>query len=147
MEDYRRDPLWLRLAFLEREASGRQMSLTRLVADALELDADASRRVVEEYRRFLFLLMRAGHAITPPPQIERVLQLHEQFSLNYWDILAEMIIERPFVGGGSNLTESYQRIFGEAPPADIWSAQTDASATLVRMCRRMAQFAARVIPR
>lgn len=147
MDDYRRDPLWLRLAFLERETAGRQLSLSRLVADTLGCDASMARRLVEEYRRFLFLLMRAGHAVTPPPAIERVLKMHEHHALNFWEALSAMVTERPMVGGGTNVAESYERIFGSPPPADIWIAQDDSVTLPERVRRVVGQFASVLLGR
>ncbi|MBI2717509.1 MAG: hypothetical protein HYX36_01930 [Rhizobiales bacterium] len=122
MDDYRLDPLWLRLAFLERQAGDSRLSLPHLAAKAERVDIGAARRLVEEYRRFLFLAMRAGHAVTPPAPIERVMRQHEAQDPNYWEALAGMIVERPLVDGAASTTESYQKIFGEPPPVDIWSS-------------------------
>lgn len=122
--DFRLDPLWLRLAFLERQGGPSAPTLLNLVRSEAGWPAERTRQVVEEYRRFLFLAMRAGHSIAPPPDIARVWELHLAHAPNYWDVLGDFISERPVVatsGSGAETTASYRAIFGEDPPPEIWT--------------------------
>lgn len=94
-----------------------------------------SRRVIDEYRRFVFLAMVAGHPVTPSDQVDQVWHLHLTYTRCYWDRFCGEVLGRPLHhgptrGGSSEATkfdcwyrktqESYRRIFGEDPPDDIW---------------------------
>ena len=58
-----------------------------------------AQRVIEEYRKFLFLAMRAGHQVIPPGIVNDVWMSHMQNAQNYWENLGKMITERPVAGG------------------------------------------------
>ena len=92
-------------------------------------------RVVEEYRRFIELYVRAGHPVTPSDEVDQAWHLHLLYTHDYWgpfckDVTRAPIHHGPTRGGGAEqdkyvdwygrTLESYERIFGEAPPADIW---------------------------
>ncbi len=129
MSDYRFDPLWLRLNFL---SSGTGEQFRRLVEAETGWPEEKVGEVMAEYRKFLFLALRAGHAVLPPPMINRVWTLHVDNAVNYWEALGELITERPVasVGGVPEETgafertlASYHRIFEREAPAEIWVSQ------------------------
>lgn len=91
-------------------------------------------RVVEEYRKFLFLLKAAGHMVTPSTVVDEAWHLHLMYTYSYWEVLCMRIFKEPmhhYPGNGSaedqekfaviyeRTLEDYQRFFGE-PPEDIW---------------------------
>jgi len=91
-------------------------------------------RVIEEYRRFMFLAVAAGHPVTPSDQVDQAWHLHLLYSRSYWDrfckeTLQQRIDHNPTEGGRAEARKfprwyektlaSYRRHFGE-PPADIW---------------------------
>ena len=97
------------------------------------LNAEMAQRVIEEYRKFLFLAMRAGHQVIPPGPVNDAWMMHLQNAHNYWENLGKMIGERPMAQGGMDpktfastadawkaTLESYEKIFGMKPPMDIW---------------------------
>ena len=91
-------------------------------------------RVLREYKRFAFLAAEAGHPVTPSEDVDQVWHLHLAYTRNYWHefraILGKPLHHGPTKGGDDENTkyddwysrtrESYTRLFGEAPPADIW---------------------------
>ncbi|MEL6984422.1 MAG: hypothetical protein AAFO29_18495, partial [Actinomycetota bacterium] len=94
-------------------------------------------RVVAEYRRFLFLAASAGHPVTPSEEVDQAWHLHLVYTRSYWDELCGEVLgfplhHGPTVGGpaeGAKFTDwyqrtldSYRRLFGTEPPADIWPA-------------------------
>ncbi len=96
---------------------------------------DYARRVVDEYRRFLFLAQIAGHPVSPSEDVDQAWHLHLAYTRNYWDELCGKVLGRPFhhepaqghEGEAARLRKwyndtlnSYRRIFGEAPPWNIW---------------------------
>jgi hypothetical protein len=96
-----------------------------------------ARRVIEEYKRFVFLALHAGHPVTPSDAVDQAWHLHLTYTQSYWEDLCENILRRrlhhtPTRGGrregakyadryGRTL-QSYRDFFGEVPPADIWPA-------------------------
>ena len=94
-----------------------------------------ARRVVFEYRRFVFLAMTAGHQVTPSDQVDQAWHLHLTYSRSYWDRLCGELLDRPLHHGptrggaaeSARFDQQYERTlaayraaFGEEPPADIW---------------------------
>ena len=91
-------------------------------------------RVIEEYKRFCFLAMTAGHEVTPSDAVDQAWHLHLTYSRDYWqrfcpDVLGRDLHHGPTAGGGAEqaryfeqyaLTlKSYEVAFGP-PPDDIW---------------------------
>jgi hypothetical protein len=92
-------------------------------------------RVVREYKRFLCLACEAGHPVTPSEEVDQAWHLHLVYTQSYWKDLCEDVLGRelhhgPTRGGAAEgekfvdwygkTLESYGRLFGEAPPTDIW---------------------------
>ncbi len=91
--------------------------------------------VVNEYRKFLFLMLHAGHPVTPSDQVDQAWHLHLIYTDSYWNNLCGRIAGRPLhhgpTAGGGNEQEkftdwyartkdSYRRFFGQEPPTDVW---------------------------
>jgi hypothetical protein len=90
-------------------------------------------RVLEEYRRFAFLAVAAGHLAVPSDQVDQAWHQHILFSESWTDfcrtILGRKLNHEParaedsgsgrFKAGYEQTIDSYRRFFGE-PPADIW---------------------------
>ena len=91
-------------------------------------------RVLGEYRRFLWLAVRAGHPVTPPPAVDEAWHLHLCYTRSYHDDLCGRVLGRtlhhgPTRGGAAEDAKfaawyertlaSYRAHFGE-PPADVW---------------------------
>lgn len=92
-------------------------------------------RVVEEYRRFVYLAMAAGHPVTPSVDVDQAWHLHLTYTRSYWEEMCGRVLGRPLHhdptrGGsaeGAKFTDwyartlrSYREAFGAAPPPDIW---------------------------
>ena len=93
-----------------------------------------TQRAIEEYRRFMFLAVTAGHPVTPSDQVDQVWHLHLLYTCSYWDrfcreTLGRRIDHGPTKGGPQESTkftdwyertlDSYRRVFGP-PPEDVW---------------------------
>jgi hypothetical protein len=94
-----------------------------------------SLRVIEEYKKFIFLICIAEHPLTPSDQIDQVWHLHLIYTKSYWidlckNTLSLDIHHGPTKGGEkekakyNDLYEAtkmlYQRTFEKEPPTDIW---------------------------
>lgn len=92
-------------------------------------------RVIREYKRFILLAMHAGHPVTPSDEVDQAWHLHMVHTRSYWEDLCRDTLRRPLhhgpTQGGESESEkfadwyqktrdSYARLFGEEPPADIW---------------------------
>ena len=96
-------------------------------------------RVIEEYRRFVFLAMVAGHPVTPSDQVDQAWHLHLLYTEDYWGaftaLLPRPLHHGPTQGGlaegekfsdwYSKTLHSYWRLFGEHPPIDVWPAAVE----------------------
>lgn len=130
--DYRLDPLWLKLNLMNADGLQAFAPLVDTMQKQLGQNAGMAQRVIEEYRKFLFLAMRAGHQVIPPGPVNDAWMMHLQNAQNYWENLGSMIAERPIAQGldASQFSsmadtwkmtlESYEKIFGMKPPMDIW---------------------------
>jgi hypothetical protein len=94
-----------------------------------------ARRVVEEYKKFMFLAVTAGHAVTPSDEVDQAWHLHLIYTRSYWDDFCGHVLETPIhhgpTKGGSEEQQkfldlydetkaSYERLLNESPPPDIW---------------------------
>jgi uncharacterized protein (TIGR04222 family) len=101
---------------------------------------DYTDRAIREYKRFAFLVVVAGHPVSPSDQVDQVWHLHLTYTRSYWqefcdEILAMPLHHEPTQGGSAERAkhrdwyaatlDSYQRIFGMAPPADLWPPTAD----------------------
>ncbi|MEM9319715.1 MAG: hypothetical protein AAGA70_12025 [Pseudomonadota bacterium] len=101
---------------------------------------DYTDRLIEEYRRFLYLTQLGADQITPSVPIDRAWHLHLTYSENYWDKLCAETIgarlhHRPcnseadlprYKAQYFKTLALYEAEFGGPPPADIWpSGATD----------------------
>lgn len=91
-------------------------------------------RVIDEYKKFVFLAMVADHRVSPPSHVDRVWHQHLLYTHSYWDdwcgkILEQNLHHQPSLGGAEEgekymnyytLTlKTYRCYFGNPPP-DIW---------------------------
>jgi hypothetical protein len=92
-------------------------------------------RVVEEYKRFIFLCCISETGVTPSDPVDQAWHLHLTYTKSYWtdlckNTLSKEIHHNPTKGGKSeankfddfytNSKNLYTEIFGSEPPKDIW---------------------------
>lgn len=91
-------------------------------------------RVIQEYKKFIFLAMVADHVVSPSTIVDRVWHLHLLYTHSYWSQFCEEVLKNPLhhnpSRGGQEeklkyqhlyeqTLETYKKYFGN-PPADIW---------------------------
>jgi len=96
---------------------------------------DYADRVVQEYKRFAVLAVAAGHPVTPSEDVDQAWHLHLTYTHSYWERFCQSTLGRPLhhnptEGGNAehakffewyaNTLASYERVFGDSPPKDIW---------------------------
>ncbi len=94
-----------------------------------------AQRVLEEYKRFMFLAVASGHPVTPSDQVDQAWHLHLAYTRSYWlewcpNVLGQQVHHGPTKGGADEnrkfhdwyqkTLSSYRAMLGEEPPADIW---------------------------
>src|ERR671922_2405479 len=114
---------------------GSEFPFSRRLARENDWPTDYTRRVIEEYKRFAFLAMVAGHPVTPSDPVDQVWHLHLTYSRSYWgdfcpNVLGKALHHEPTRGGWAeqwkfyewyrHTLESYERLLGYPPPSDIW---------------------------
>lgn len=133
-EDYSRDPIWLKIRGLELDDGISQLTFSKRLARENRWAHWFALEVIDEYKKFLYLKVRADHPVTPSVQVDQAWHLHLIYTRLYWDDFAK---DMPFefhhdphkgsMAESEKLTdlysktlESYQRIFGMDPPVNIW---------------------------
>jgi hypothetical protein len=92
-------------------------------------------RVIEEYKKFLFLAIVADHPVTPAVAIDEAWHLHLTYTHSYGDDLCSQVLQKPLhhqpTKGGvqqrqlfwdyyRKTLESYESFFSDRAPDDIW---------------------------
>jgi hypothetical protein len=127
--------LWSRIESFSLDEAGAALPFSARLARENQWSRDYSRRVLEEYKRFAYLALAAGHPVTPSDEVDQAWHLHMVYTRDYWDEFCGEILQRPLhhgptKGGASEnakfenwyerTLDSYRAEFGAEPPADIW---------------------------
>jgi uncharacterized protein (TIGR04222 family) len=126
--------LWRRIQGFRFDEDGATYTFAQRLAKENGWAAAFADRAIEEYRRFAFLAVVAGHPVSPSDAVDQVWHLHLLYTRPYWqrfcsDALGHALHHEPTVGGAGERAKfedwyektlaSYQRFFGE-PPRDFW---------------------------
>jgi hypothetical protein len=128
-------PVWQALSRYEPGPAGAALPFADRLARENGWSAAFARRVLEEYRRFLFLAATGRRPATPSDAVDQAWHLHLTYSRDYWERLCAQVLGRPLhhdpTAGGADerhrfydqyaaTLKAYEDAFGAAPPADIW---------------------------
>ncbi len=92
---------------------------------------DYTHQVIVEYRRFLFLMIVAGHKCAPSDQVDQVWHQHMLYSHSYWKNFCTKTVHKQlhhwpaegsteFYDWYGMTINSYIQFFGHRPPENIW---------------------------
>ena len=127
--------LWQQVAAFRFDDSQSALTLTQRLARENGWSPAFAARVMEEYRRFVYLAVRAGHPVTPSEEVDQAWHLHMIYTRSYWDDLCRDVLGQPLHHGPTRggqaeadkfhdwyeaTLASYRRLFGKEPPPDIW---------------------------
>ncbi|MCU0353392.1 MAG: hypothetical protein MUD08_06575 [Cytophagales bacterium] len=127
--------LWTRLQGFGWNESTADFSFTQRLAQENRWSVGYAQRVVDEYKRFLFLACVAGTQVTPSDAVDQAWHLHLSYTKSYWQDLCRDTLNREIhhnpTNGGTQETQKfkdcyeetlqlYKEKFGEYPPDDIW---------------------------
>lgn len=80
-------PLWTQLRDYRVGPADAALSFEARLARENGWSAAHADAVMDEYRRFLFLAMTAGHRAVPSEAVDQAWHLHLTYSRDYWDRL------------------------------------------------------------
>lgn len=127
--------LWNQLEAFNIGTGSEPFSFTKRLAAENGWSVAYADRVLQEYRKFLFLCMESGHVCTPSVQVDEAWHLHLTYTRSYWDDLCANVLPRPLhhdptTGGNQQASyfrerylqtlETYESYFGAPAPRDIW---------------------------
>jgi len=144
---------WNRLLALDLDAADTALPFSARLARDNRWPRTFAARAIEEYRKFCFLAVHAGHPVTPSDEVDQVWHLHLLYSQHYWEALCRDTIDKPLHHGPTKggvaedhkfndwyetTRAAYRRYFGD-PPQDLWPAAHErfhAANDFVRINRR-----------
>lgn len=127
--------LWQRLQDFELDDPSSAFPFSARLARDNGWSRRYAQRVIAEYRRFIFLCVTAEHVVCPSDQVDQAWHQHLTFTHSYWDELCGEVLGRPLhhgptKGGAAEnrkhvdmyerTLRSYEAVFGQLPPRDIW---------------------------
>ncbi|MFN3152669.1 TIGR04222 domain-containing membrane protein [Bremerella sp.] len=127
--------LWSKIEAFSFDEPGTTLTFAARLARENGWRLGFAQRVIDEYRRFLFLSMVAGHAVSPSEAVDQAWHLHLTYTKSYWEKLCGEILPRPlhhcptrgrkeesekFDDWYTKTLASYEEYFGDPPTSDIW---------------------------
>ena len=127
--------IWERVQNFSIDSPDAKLSFSDRLARENHWSLAYSIRVIDEYKKFMFLAVTSGHVVTPSDQVDQAWHLHMVYTRSYWqdfcgNILQQEIHHGPTQGGASERVkfenlyertkETYFKKFGVNPPTDIW---------------------------
>ena len=134
MLDKQQQELYQRICDYELDDSSHEFGFLAHLMRANGWSRPFALRAIEEYRKFVFLVLVADHPVTPSDQVDQVWHLHLLCSDAYWNDFCPRVLGRPLhhhpaKGGQAErdrfheqyraTIRSYRQHFGE-PSADLW---------------------------
>ncbi len=127
-------PVWEKLSRYTVGPEDAALSFTQRLARENGWTPAEGERVLDEYRRFCYLAVTAGHEVTPSDAVDQAWHLHLTYSRDYWERFCPEVLGRPLhhgpTAGGADernrffeqyarTLRAYEAVFGP-PPADLW---------------------------
>lgn len=127
--------LWNKIQQFAFDEPNATITFSKKLASQQKWSASYTQRVIEEYRRFIFLCCISPNGASPSKAVDEAWHLHLTYTKSYWDAfckntLGKDIHHYPSTGGEKEdhkhlnwydeTLSLYESVFGEQPPADIW---------------------------
>lgn len=128
--------LWEKISAFDIDGGPARLTFAKRLARENGWTQEFTDRVIEEYRRFLYLGTVCKHRVSPSEAVDQAWHLHLTYTESYWTRLCGETLGKPFHHGPSKggkeqaevfnglydqTFEAYEREFGHQPPAEIWS--------------------------
>ena len=129
--------LYRRIQKFSLDKPGSDFPFSRRLARENGWTVEYTHQVIEEYNKFAFLAVAAGHPVAPSDQVDQAWHLHLVYTHSYWDEFCRTVLQKPLhhaptEGGADEQTKfkdwytqtltSYEAFFGYEPSEDIWPA-------------------------
>jgi hypothetical protein len=129
------EPLWQNIQNFSLDNPGVDFKFSDRLARENGWPPAYALRVIEEYKKFIFLCCITPGGVTPSDPVDQAWHLHLTFTQSYWndlcrDTLGQQIHHNPTKGGKAeaikfdgyytHTNQLYIQTFGTVPPADIW---------------------------
>src|SRR4030095_11917811 len=127
--------LWKKIESFQLDDQAASFKFSQRLARENGWTLQLSKRVIEEYKRFIFLCCISEKMITPSDAVDQAWHLHLTFTKSYWiefcqETLGKQIHHNPTKGGEkeaekfdecyTRMKQLYQEKFYADPPIDIW---------------------------
>ena len=100
------------------------------------LTEESSRRLVEEYRRFLYLKAIDGGNLTPSKRVDEAWHLHMELAGEGWTQFCDEVLrfridhqtglsKKELNENYARLFDLYRREFNQTPPSNIWPGESE----------------------
>ena len=138
--NFRQAELYQRIERFSLDEPDHQLSFSQRLARDNGWSLHYTDKVIEEYKKFVFLAVVAGHPVSPSDQVDQAWHLHLTYTRSYWqefcpNILQTSLHHEPTRGGlsekikfdelYSKTLESYRQFFDQSPPLNIWPQPKD----------------------
>jgi hypothetical protein len=132
---YAAHPIWVRLDAYSIGPADAALGFADRLARENGWSRAKADRVIGEYKRFCFLAATLGQEVTPSDAVDQAWHLHLAYTRDYWERFCPEVLGRPLhhgptTGGAAQrhayfetyaqTLRSYEAVFGEPPPADLW---------------------------
>jgi len=126
---------WLKIAAFTIDDANATLQFSQRLARENGWKHSYALRVIEEYKKFIFLCCNTKTGVTPSDQVDQAWHLHLTYTKSYWkdlcvDTISKEIHHNPTKGGQSEsakfddyYTETlqlYKEKFKTEPPIEIW---------------------------
>lgn len=112
--DPRHREIWARIGGHGFDEPSARLTFTARLARENGWTIGRAVRVVDEYRRFVFLAVTAGHPVTPSEDVDQAWHLHLAYTRDYWEAFFRDVLREPLHHGPTR---------GGACEADRYDAQ------------------------
>jgi hypothetical protein len=134
--------LWNRLEAYSLDAPAAKKPFSVCLADKEGWSHEFTLRAIDEYKRFVFIALTAGHLATPSKIVDAVWHQHLHYTRDYWERFCPEVLGKPLhhtPGDGADdearmyqelyakTLDSYRRIFNCDAPSSVWPAFPDSN--------------------
>ncbi|MGB1041308.1 MAG: glycine-rich domain-containing protein [Flavobacteriales bacterium] len=132
--DKEHEKIWQKIQEFEIDDLDSSFTFTDRLSRENDWSTEYSIRSIEEYKKFIFLVVISNQPCTPSDQIDQVWHLHLLYTQSYWIDLCKNTIDMDIHHGPTKGSEQrgsfkeqytktlelYESLFGEKAPNDIW---------------------------
>lgn len=93
--NYQQAELYQRIQAFYLDEEDARLTFSKRLARDNGWTIEYSQRVIDEYKKFVFLAVVAGHPVTPSDQVDQVWHLHLTYTQSYWGEFCPNVLQTP----------------------------------------------------